>query len=63
MARFLYVAEDAGGLFACVVEQQRNEKGVMTPCGFRFIKPERMERKATTHDPLKRALLKKEASR
>ena len=30
----------------------------LTPCGFRFIKPERMERKAGTSDPLKRARLK-----
>ena len=61
MARFLYVAEDTGGLFACVVEHEKNEKGLLTPCGFRFIKPERMERKAITGDPLKRARLKKEA--
>ncbi len=63
MARFLYTAEDKGGLFACVLEHQRDEKGHMVPCGFRFIKPERMERKATTHDPLRHAAAKKEAKK
>lgn len=60
-ARFQYAFEDRGGLCACVLELERNEKGVLEPCGFRFVKPERLERKATTHDPLRRAVAKKEA--
>lgn len=58
-ARFQYAAEDKGGLYACVIELERNEKGVLVPCGFRFVKPERLERKATTHDPLRRSEAKK----
>lgn len=51
LARFQYADEDKGGLFACVLEQQKDEKGHLVSCGFRFIQPDRMERKATTHDP------------
>lgn len=58
-ARFQYVFEDKGGSCACVQELERNEKGVLEPCAFRFVKPERLERKATTHDPLRRAAAKK----
>lgn len=59
-ARFQYAFEDKGGLVACVIELERNEKGVLVPCGYRHIKPERLERKATTKDPLRHAAAKKE---
>ena len=58
-ARFQYAFEDRGGLVACVLELEKNEKGVHVPCGFRFVVPTRLERKASTHDPLKRAAAKK----
>jgi len=66
-ARFQYVAEDKGGLYACVQRQERTEKGVWVGNGYEFVKPERLERKATTHDPLRqaaeRAQAKKEAKK
>ena len=51
-ARFEYADEDQGGVFYCVIGQEKNEKGILVGTGFRFVKPERVERKATTHDPL-----------
>jgi hypothetical protein len=62
-ARFQYAFEDKGGLTACVLELERNEKGVLVPCGYRFVKPERLQRKATTLDPVRQAAIRKEAKR
>ena len=60
-ARFLYTAADKGGVFACVIEQVKDEKGRMVSCGFRFIEPSRMQRRDTTKDPLKQAKARQEA--
>lgn len=58
-ARFQYVAEDKGGLYACVLELEKDEKKRLVPCGFRFVVPARLERKASTSDPRKRAAAKR----
>jgi hypothetical protein len=61
-ARFQYAAEDKGGQYACVLQLEKTEKGILVGCGFRFITPDRMERKATTHDPA-RAVQERAAAR
>ena len=63
-ARFVYADEDKGGVYACVRELEKNEKGILVACGFRFVAPlSRIERKASTSDPLRRAKLKREEKR
>jgi hypothetical protein len=46
LARFLYADEDRGGLFYALVELDHGK-----PVARRFMKPERVQRKATTRDP------------
>jgi len=58
-ARFLFADQDRGGLYVVVVRLERNAKGVLVGSGFYSVKPERIERKASTSDPLKRAAAKK----
>ena len=62
LARFQYSDVDKGGLFACVLRLEKNEKGILLGAGFAFVVPERIERKATTHDP-NRAVVERAAAR
>lgn len=51
-ARFQYAFVDKGGLTYALIEQHRGDKpGTFVNGGWRFVLPERIERKATTQDP------------
>lgn len=47
VAKFLYAEEDRGGMFYAAQEMDSGGKA----CGFRFLKPDRIKRLATTKQP------------
>lgn len=50
-AVFKYADEDAGGAYYCVLRLERIKGAREVGCGFRFLRPERIKRTATTRDP------------
>lgn len=49
-ALFRYADEDKGGQYYCLLRIESVQKKPVA-CGFRFIPPARVKRKATTRDP------------
>lgn len=49
-ALFKYAETDNGGLFYCL-QALESAKGKLIPTGFRFMRPERVRRTASTKDP------------
>lgn len=60
-ARFQYADVDKGGQYVVVFEMEKCE-GVLQYARIRTVKPDRIERKATTHDPA-RAVAERAAAR